>query len=179
MRSFSPVRRRSTRSGSVLLNARTFAISDGGRFRAPFCPQPNTTTPSVSPHARTPPCRQQRLSLGARLRRQPRAPDGAPLRALGVDRLARPRKRAIVPSMKRRASAPGRAHQRPAGTSAVTHTRALRGSVKMSTDGSDLVSVEALEPKRCCEHGLADDPAAPRLPPSHASSKHSSEALHP
>ena len=47
-----------------------------------------------------------------------------------------------MPSMKRRAFAPGRVHQRPAGTSAVTHTCALRGSVKMSTDGSDPVSVE-------------------------------------
>jgi len=51
---------------------------------------------------------QTPLSLGTRFRRQPLAPSGATLRALGIDRSARPSKGAGVPSMQNcvRASSP-------------------------------------------------------------------------
>jgi hypothetical protein len=47
------------------------------------------------------------LWLGTRFRRQPRAHKGAPLRASGVDRSARPSKVAIMPIMRRIASLEG------------------------------------------------------------------------
>jgi hypothetical protein len=47
------------------------------------------------------------LWLGTRFRPQPRAHKGAPLRASGVDRSARPSKVAIMPIMRRIASLEG------------------------------------------------------------------------